>query len=81
MDGVSTRPQRTTQRDSVATEQYRVNTRGRGPRDGDEWMLVRRRRGETASGTGRREGQRYSSPQKDTLKSRQNRVPFSTGGD
>lgn len=79
MEGVSTRPQRTTPREGGTTEQYRVHTRGRGPRDGDEWMLVRRRRVDGTSG--RREGQRYSSPQKDSLKSRQNRAPFTNGGE
>ena len=81
VDGVSTRGQRTTQREGTSTEQYRVHTRGRGPRDGDEWMLVRRRRTDGGGGVQRREGTRYSSPQKDTLKSRQNRAPFSSGGD
>ena len=63
-----------------SADQYRVHTRGRGPREGDEWMLVRRRRPDTSRGQGREAG-RFSSPQKEQSKSRQNRAPFSNGGD
>lgn len=75
-DGASTRGQYSTPRDGSMTEQYRVHTRGRGPRDGDEWMLVRRHRGE---GSGQRREQ--PPPHKESLKTRQNRAPFTTGDD
>ena len=66
-------------REMSSNEQYRVHTRGRGPREGDEWMLVRRR-------APRQEGSRvnshrFSSPGHDTMKTRQNRAPFNSGGE
>ena len=71
-----------------SSDQYRVHTRGRGPREGDEWMLVRRRRPDSSRTQGRddQSGQvrvtgRYNSPQKEQSKSRQNRAPFTNGGD
>jgi len=39
---VSSRP-RNVQRDSTEQGHYRVRSRGSGPREGDEWMLVRRK--------------------------------------
>ena len=36
--------------DDSALKQHKVRTRGLGPRDGDEWMLVRTKRGAAQSG-------------------------------
>lgn len=47
---------------------YRVKTRGPGPREGDEWMLVRRRPPQQRQG-------RASSPSKEVLRGRQTRSP------
>lgn len=44
---------------------YRVKTRGPGPRDGDEWMLVRRRASKPQN----------SSPTKEVLRSRTTKAP------
>ena len=44
--------------------QYRVRSRGSGPREGDEWMLVRAKRSTPGQG-------RYISPSKEVLRSRQ----------
>jgi cold shock CspA family protein len=49
---------------------YRVRTRGQGPRDGDEWMLVRRRAPRQGGG---------SSPSREVLRSRQSK-PTTGGG-
>lgn len=54
------------------TPHYRVRTRGPGPRDGDEWMLVRRRASNTNTKT------QDSSPQKEVLRSRQTK-PYNDG--
>lgn len=65
----SSRPARIHQREEVPSH-YRVRARGPGPRDGDEWMLVRRRA-----------PQRHitSSPTKEVLRSRQPRAPYRDG--
>ena len=63
-----------------SSDQYRVHSRGRGPREGDEWMLVRRRRPDTGRSHGR-DSTQFSSSQNDDQKSRQNRAPFTNGGD
>lgn len=52
------------------TAHYRVRSRGQGPREGDEWMLVRRRP--------QRQGG-ASSPSKEVLRSRQPK-PHNGGG-
>ena len=69
-DGEGDRPQhRSTSYREDNTTHNRVRTRGQGPRDGDEWMLVRRR--------APRQGN-PSSPQKEVLRSRQSKTH--TGG-
>ena len=71
-------------RDANTSEQYRVHTRGRGPREGDEWMLVRRRAPRQESNrndSSRSNAPRFSSPSHETMRSRQNRVPFNNGGE
>lgn len=54
-----------------ASTHYRVRTRGPGPREGEEWMLVRRRPGRT-QGT----SQSQSQPQQEVLRTRQARAPY-----
>ena len=48
--------------DGEGSSHYRVRTRGPGPREGEEWMLVRRRAPRQAQG---------GSPNKEVLRSRQ----------
>jgi CspA family cold shock protein len=58
------------------TQPYRIRSRGPGPREGDEWMLVRRR-GPRQSGP-QQSGPQQSAPQsmqpRDVLRSRQPRT-------
>jgi cold shock CspA family protein len=49
---------------------YRIRSRGPGPREGDEWMLVRRR----PQGGGRSTHQQTSSPQQEVLRSRTSKM-------
>ena len=62
-DDVQRQP-RTVSRDTDSEPHYRVRTRGPGPREGDEWMLVRRRTPNTRPTRG-------SSPTKEVLRTRQ----------
>lgn len=56
---------RYTQRDSTEQEHYRVRSRGSGPREGDEWMLVRRK-----SQQYRDRSTNTRSPQKEPMRAR-----------
>ena len=52
------RPNRNATRDDNVPPHYRVRTRGPGPREGEEWMLVRRKaRGGKGSSNGRQSSQ------------------------
>ena len=64
-----TKPQRPPREEAPA--HYRVRSRGPGPREGEEWMLVRTR--------SRQPRQTHQSPTREVLKSRQNRAPFRDG--
>ena len=50
---------------------HRVRTRGPGPREGDEWMLVRRRANTPRHGA--------QSPVRETLRTRQTKAPYKDG--
>jgi len=65
------RPSRSANRDENSQSHYKVRTRGPGPRDGDEWMLVRRRGSNSRPHT--------NSPHKEVLRSRQNKGPYRDG--
>ena len=59
------RQSRSVSHDTDSSSHYRVRTRGPGPREGEEWMLVRRR------APRQQQSQRQpSSPQKDVLRQR-----------
>lgn len=53
-------------RDDGSNTHYRVRTRGPGPREGEEWMLVRRKVSNSPH---------TNSPQREVLRSRQTKVP------
>ena len=56
----------------AAPPHYRVRTRGPGPREGEEWMLVRRRVSNSRQHTS-------GSPTKEVLRSRQTKAPYRDG--
>ena len=58
-------------RETDGQPHYRVRTRGPGPREGEEWMLVRRRPPASR--------QRNSSPTKEVLRGRQTKAPYHDG--
>ena len=60
-------PTRTTPRDD-SQPHYRVRSRGTGPREGEEFILVRTNR--------RGQGRSNSSPTKEVIRSRQTKTPF-----
>lgn len=65
------RPMRNIRSETDGPSQYRVRSRGAGPRDGDEWMLVRRRAPRQTRG---------SSPSKEVLRTRQSKTQSQDGG-
>ncbi len=66
------RPNRNATRDADVPSHYRVRTRGPGPREGEEWMLVRRRVNNTRQNTA-------SSPTKEVLRTRQPKATYKDG--
>ena len=58
-------------REDQVPAHYRVRSRGPGPREGEEWMLVRTRRPPRPNN--------HQSPTQEVLKTRQNRAPFRDG--
>ena len=68
------RQSRTVSRDADGGSHYRVRTRGPGPREGEEWMLVRRRTQNTRPTSA-------SSPTKEVLRTRQPRASRHNIGD
>ena len=52
---------------------YRVRSRGSGPREGDEWMLVRRRAPKTTSFNAHQQSSQQSSSPQQVLRGRQSR--------
>ena len=69
------RPPRAAGRDDSSQPHYRVRSRGSGPREGEEYVLVRRR---TTTNNARSHGER-SSPTKDVLRPRQQKAPYRDG--
>lgn len=64
------RADRHTAREDGSNTHYRVRTRGPGPREGEEWMLVRRRVSSRPH---------TNSPNREVLRSRQAKVPSRDG--
>lgn len=64
------RPSRNARVEGEQAPHYRVRTRGPGPREGEEWMLVRRRPTRQQSS---------GSPTKEVLRPRQHRAPYRDG--
>ena len=61
-------------RDNTDSTHYRIRSRGPGPREGDEWMLVRRREPKYVSSPKRVSSSHHaSSSQHDVLRSRQSK--------
>jgi cold shock CspA family protein len=60
-------------RDDDTQAHYRVRSRGPGPREGDEWMLVRRTRQSSSRHN------TNTSPTKEVLRSRQSKAPYRDG--
>jgi cold shock CspA family protein len=61
---------RNVQRDTTDQSHYRVRSRGSGPREGDEWMLVRRKPSSQSQSQYRDRSTSTQSPQKEPMRAR-----------